>query len=62
MVGRQLQRELPDTIKKLPKSETSLQVRSHQHMNSEAETQDFKTLEQLPSQVCVKCNLPAVHL
>lgn len=50
MVGRQLQRELPDTIKKLPKSEASLQVRSHQHMNSEAETQDFKTLEQLPSQ------------
>ncbi|XP_032958281.1 ankyrin repeat domain-containing protein 26 isoform X4 [Rhinolophus ferrumequinum] len=51
VVGRQLQQELPDSIKKLPVSEASLEVRSHYRMRSEAETQDFKTLEHIRSQL-----------
>ncbi|XP_032958151.1 ankyrin repeat domain-containing protein 26-like [Rhinolophus ferrumequinum] len=50
VLGRQFQEELPDSIKKLSKSEASLEVRSDYRMNSEAETQDFKTLEQNRSQ------------
>ncbi|XP_032958109.1 ankyrin repeat domain-containing protein 26-like isoform X2 [Rhinolophus ferrumequinum] len=50
VVGRQLQQELPDSIKKLPVSEASLEVRLHYRMRSEAETQDFKTLEHIRSQ------------
>ncbi|XP_032958147.1 LOW QUALITY PROTEIN: ankyrin repeat domain-containing protein 18A-like [Rhinolophus ferrumequinum] len=51
VVGRQLQQELPDSIKKLPVSEASLEVRLHYRMRSEAETQDFKTLEHIRSQL-----------